>query len=537
MLSVNAQDNLPEKEENSMYKKILVINMLHIGDLLLATPALRTLRTNFPDAHIVLLADAKIDGLVKFNRNIDELISVDKKGYHNKLSNYLKLILEVRRRKFDLVINLHPNERASALAAFSGAKIIIGYSSPVFGVFFDKVVNNKNFDRKLKNRCDIPHQATEHLDMLQEILSLSRIDDNGLEMWLDEATLRKAEKMWFADFGKQYFKVIGFNTGASWPTKRWTPAGFAQVADRLLEQGFGIAFFGGPMDKDNVEEILGLMAHGNHPRIAVFTGKVNLLELAALIRKCVVFLTNDSGPMHVAVTQKAAVVALFGSSNEVGFRPYDESAVVLTAPDVDCRSCGQHHCDHHSCMTKITPETVLEMVLQLAGDNTAKLRPAVFFDRDGVLNVDKGYVFRKEDFEWMPGAIETVKHFHDKGYYVFVVTNQSGVARGYYSEADVKALHVWVNEELARQDAHIDAFYYCPHHPAYGNSHYRQFCACRKPEPGLIQQALAEWPVDKERSLLFGDKDSDIAAAEMASIKGYLVPKKRLADLINRREG
>lgn len=505
-----------------MYKSILVINMLHIGDLLLASPVLRTLRANYPDAHIALLADAKIDGLVRFNRHIDELIVVDKKGYHNKLSNYLKLIAEIRRRKFDLVINLHPNERASTLAAFSGGTKIVGYSSPGFGIFFDHLLNNRNFDRELKNRPDIPHQAKEHLDMLEKVLGIRHIDDNGLEMWLDEVTLQKAEEMWFTAFGRQPYSVIGFNTGASWPTKRWTTAGFAAVADRLLELGNGIAFFGGPMDVDNVREILGLMRHGSHPRIAVFTGRTNLLELAALIRKCVVFLTNDSGPMHVAVAQKTRVVAIFGSSNEVGFAPYDETAVVLTAADMACRPCGEHHCDHHSCMTAIKPETVLEPVVRLAGESPSVPQPAVFFDRDGVLNVDKEYVYRKEDYVWMPGAIEAVKHFNDNGYHVFVVTNQSGVARGYYTEEAVRELHRWMNGELARHGAHIDAFYYCPHHPDHGDDAYRQLCACRKPEPGLILQALAEWNVDKEKSLLIGDKESDVAAAEAAGVQGHL---------------
>jgi len=504
-----------------MYKNILVINMLHIGDLLLATPVLTTLRANYPQAHIALLADAKIDGLVKYNKNIDELISVDKKGYHNKLSNYLKLILAIRRRKFDLVINLHANERASALAAFSAGKRIIGYSSPGFGIFFDDLLNNKNFDHKLKNDPEIPHQAKEHLELLETVLGIPPVD-HGLEMWQDQATEEKAAARWFSAFGQQPFKVVGFNTGASWPTKRWTPAGFAAVGDKLLEEGYGLAFFGGTMDIDNVNQILGLMKHGQHSRIAVFTGKLDLLELGALIKKCAVFLTNDSGPMHVAVAQKAAVVAIFGSSNEVGFGPYAKAAVVLTAPGVACRPCGQHNCDHHSCMKNIKPETVSDAVITAAGASVLEPRPAVFFDRDGVLNVDREYVYREQDFEWNSGAIETVKYFNDKGYYTFVVTNQSGVARGFYQESDIKALHQWINEELARHGAHIDAFYYCPHHPEAGNATYRKACACRKPQPGLIFQAMQEWPVEIANSLLIGDNKRDVAAAEAAGVKGFL---------------
>lgn len=349
-----------------MYQNILVINLLHIGDLLLATPVLRALRAEFPQAHITLLADAKIDAVVKYNRHIDELISVDKKGYHNKLGNYLRLIADIRGRKFDLVVNLHPNERASAIAAFSGAKKIVGYSSRGFGLLFDLVVTNQNFDRNLKNSPDISHQVEQHLALLEKALGICRHDHQGLDMWLDDATLQRADALWATAFGQEQLAVIGFNTGASWPTKRWTTAGFAAVADKLLDLGYGVAFFGGPMDTDNVEEIVNQMEHPNHPHIAVFTGRVSLLELAGLIRKCTALLTNDSGPMHVAIAQKTPVIAIFGPSNEVGFGPYDKQAITLTAATVTCRPCGQHSCDHLSCMTQIEPDIVLSQVLRLA---------------------------------------------------------------------------------------------------------------------------------------------------------------------------
>ena len=130
-----------------MYKNILVINLMHIGDLLLVTPVLRTLRANYPDARISLLADKKLRDLVRGNQHIDELVEIDKKGYHNNLLHYIKFIREIRQRKFDLVINLHANERASFIAAFSGAKKIVGYATPVAGWFFNKVMTNKKISK------------------------------------------------------------------------------------------------------------------------------------------------------------------------------------------------------------------------------------------------------------------------------------------------------------------------------------------------------------------------------------------------------
>ena len=160
------------------------------------------------------------------------------------------------------------------------------------------------------------------------------------------------------------------------------------------------------------------------------------------------------------------------------------------------------------------------------------LRPAVFFDRDGVLNVDVNYLYKIEDFCWMPGAKEAIKYYNDQGYLVFVVTNQSGVARGYYSEADVHNLHKWMQKELAEAGARIDAFYHCPHHVQGSVAEYRLDCGCRKPAPGLILQAMEEWPVDKKKSFLIGDKPSDVEAAQTAGIKGYLFPGGNLYDFV-----
>ncbi|MGE0626195.1 MAG: HAD-IIIA family hydrolase [Hyphomicrobiaceae bacterium] len=161
--------------------------------------------------------------------------------------------------------------------------------------------------------------------------------------------------------------------------------------------------------------------------------------------------------------------------------------------------------------------------LERAGaDFGSRRRPAVFFDRDGVLNEDKGYVYRREDFAWIDGAAEAVKLCNDLGYYTFVVTNQAGVARGFYSEEDVRRLHAWMNAELARHGAHIDAFQYCPFHEAGVVDAYRRASDRRKPAPGMLLDCVADWPVDTSRSLMVGDKTIDMDAAAAAGITGHL---------------
>ena len=147
-------------------------------------------------------------------------------------------------------------------------------------------------------------------------------------------------------------------------------------------------------------------------------------------------------------------------------------------------------------------------------------RPAVFFDRDGVLNHDAGYVHTPEAFAWTDEAVEAVRQVNDAGWLAFVVTNQSGIARGYYGPEDVTRLHQWMQHELGRHGAHIDAYYYCPHHPEARVEAYRHpDPPDRKPNPGMILRALGEWPVDLPRSIMVGDKASDLEAARRAGLR------------------
>ncbi|WP_035726571.1 D-glycero-alpha-D-manno-heptose-1,7-bisphosphate 7-phosphatase [Bradyrhizobium murdochi] len=159
-------------------------------------------------------------------------------------------------------------------------------------------------------------------------------------------------------------------------------------------------------------------------------------------------------------------------------------------------------------------------------------RPAIFFDRDGVLNEDHGYVFEISQLKWIEGAREAVKVANGAGYFVFVITNQSGVARGLYEETHVEALHKWMENDLAKIGAHIDAFEYCPYHPEAAIERYRRVSPRRKPAPGMIQDLMERFPVDVSRSILIGDKPTDLEAAQAAGIKGYLFPGHNLAQFL-----
>jgi len=162
-------------------------------------------------------------------------------------------------------------------------------------------------------------------------------------------------------------------------------------------------------------------------------------------------------------------------------------------------------------------------------------RPAIFFDRDGVLNHNDGYVSTTERFRWIDGAKRAVRLANELGYYVFVVTNQAGVARDFYTEEDVCALHKWMAGQLREEGAAIDDWRYCPFHPDGVNKAYRSAHSWRKPEPGMLLDILDSWPVHRERSLLVGDNESDCAAARAAGIAPVLFGGGNLYDFIATR--
>ena len=146
------------------------------------------------------------------------------------------------------------------------------------------------------------------------------------------------------------------------------------------------------------------------------------------------------------------------------------------------------------------------------------LRPAAFLDRDGVINLDRGYVFRAADFEFVPGVFEAAAALQRLGFALVVITNQSGIGRGLYSEIDFLALTRWMRGRFEEHSVHIDGVFYCPHHPTDALGHYRRECDCRKPAAGLLLRAARELDLDLARSAMFGDRASDLQAAAAAGI-------------------
>lgn len=147
----------------------------------------------------------------------------------------------------------------------------------------------------------------------------------------------------------------------------------------------------------------------------------------------------------------------------------------------------------------------------------------VFLDRDGTINEEVNYLYRPEDLKLLKGVAEAIRMLNEAGFQVIVITNQAGVGRGYYTESDVETLHQFLNSQLKKEGAHIDAFYYCPHHPEHGIGIYKVKCQCRKPETGMFLMAEKDFSVDKGHSYMVGDKLIDAEAGRNYGVTTVLV--------------
>ena len=164
------------------------------------------------------------------------------------------------------------------------------------------------------------------------------------------------------------------------------------------------------------------------------------------------------------------------------------------------------------------------IIVQFVFERINKVNKAIFLDRDGTLNVDHGYVHQIDDFQFIEGSIEALQELKNMGYLLVLVTNQSGIARGYFSEDQFLSLTEWMDWSLADRGVDLDGIYYCPHHPE-GQGEFKQDCDCRKPKAGMLLQAIKELNIDPERSFMVGDKIEDLQAGFAAKVRSKVLVK------------
>jgi len=518
--------------DRNKIQKILVRGPNWIGDAVMCTPALAALRSRFPHAQITLLVNPTIAELLRENTDLDQLWVYDKAGRHSGLVGRFNLSQEIARESFDLAVLFQNAFEAALLVKMARIPIRCGY--PTDGRGFLLTVH-----------ASLPLGSCHQVDYYLHLLRPLGINDGPRNLHLkmtpqeDEAARQYLEGQGIRDTET----VVGINPGATYgAAKRWSTERYARLADRLVEsQNAKVLIFGGPGEERLGQAISAQMKN----KAWVLGGRLTVRELMATIRHCDLLITNDSGPMHIAAAFGVPLVAIFGPTDPRTTSPLGDQSMLLRKP-VECSPCLLRECPiDHRCMIRITVEEVFEAAeRQLKnhrkkfetwglnhgeGDTDHTLRDiAVFLDRDGTINEDVGYLDSPERLKLLPDAAEAIRQLNEHGLQAVVLTNQSGVARGYYSEETLKAIHHHLEQLLTEQGAELDGIYYCTHHPD-------DVCDCRKPSLGMVQAACRELSIDLSRSYVIGDKITDLQLARNAGAKGILVltgyGKKQIAGL------
>ena len=328
-------------------KRILLIDLLYMGDLIFATPFFRQLRKNYPESEIDIIVNANFYDLIEDNPYFDKVIAYDKNWSIKESYNFAK---EINKENYDLGINIHGNWRTILLMYLISPAYNIGYGGDGKSLFLDKTI---------ETTADL-HMVEVYLQFLEK-MGLKRFADDKIELKVDEIAEKNMEKFLVEKYNQKKMKkdksLVALNTGGTWPTKRWPKKKYAKLADEIKNQGEQVIFIGGPSDKKRVKDIISMMENN---RVINAAGKTSLKELAALVKICDLVISNDSGPAHVAAAVGTKTITIFGPSDEKKYSPYGEIHEIIKT-EIDCRPCGEHECPlgHHNCMEKIEVEEVM----------------------------------------------------------------------------------------------------------------------------------------------------------------------------------
>jgi len=336
--------------KSSYPHKILLRSTNWIGDAIMTTPAIRTIRQNFPEAEISILVHPWVADVFKKSPHIDRVIPYYKKTTHHGLAGMYRLSQELKKENFDLAILLQNAFEAALITYMAGIPLRAGYSRDCRGLLLTHAIALK------KNRKTI-HQVHYYQGLLADL---------GLKIGSDELFLEVGEKEKEQAVkllgNKHPGPIIGLNPGAAYgPAKRWPAEKYAELAAKLIKElNAQILVFGTKADN----QAAALIA-GSSNNVLDFTGKTSLAEAIALIDSCAAFVTNDSGLMHVAAALKTPLVAIFGSTNHLTTSPFSKKSVIVRKP-LPCSPCMQTHCkSDFACMENITSEEVMAEVIKL----------------------------------------------------------------------------------------------------------------------------------------------------------------------------
>ncbi|WHZ15606.1 MAG: Lipopolysaccharide core heptosyltransferase III [Nitrospira sp.] len=338
---------------------ILVIKLRHIGDVLLSTPVLRALREAYPDARLTLLLNRGTEGVLTHNPDVNEVLCVEKGAWDAQL----RFVQMLRRRAFDCVIDLTDGDRSAVISLATGAPVRVGFNAEHRwrGLLYSAVAKPRPTDRHRVD-YDLCALRTLGLDPKPGIpaVHVSQAEEQMVEAWLQENGLLPSEASPL---------LILLQPGARYSLKVWPHERFAQLADRLADKFSCRILLGGDQREREIAE---LVARNTRCAPKVAAGKFSLLQFAALVKRCALFVGNDGGAMHIAAAMGTPVVALFGPTYPQRWGPRGGPAQVIYK-GLDCRACYHPTClrGDDSCMQQITVDEVFDACVR-----SLKGRPA-----------------------------------------------------------------------------------------------------------------------------------------------------------------
>jgi lipopolysaccharide heptosyltransferase II len=341
-----------------MSKRILIVRLDRIGDVLISTPVIKNLRDAYPDSYIAFMVAPYAREIVEGNPYLNDVVIYDKKGNEKDLPGNLKFIWYLRRKKFDIAVILHPTERAHIVTFLAGIPERVGYNKKLGFLLTKKIPHVKQYGLK--------HEAEYSQDVLRYIGVEPK--DRTLYIPLDRTSERKIDSMFSeAGIGPKDL-CIAINPGASCASKRWPAARFAKVADGLIKKyGAKIVIIAGVEDKIFAEETAGLMSSA----CLNLAGRTGIGDLASVLKRVKLFISNDSGPVHIACAVGTPVVSIFGRSDR-GLSPErwgpSGTCDITLHKYVGCDICLAHNCQKgFKCLEAITVEGVLEAADKILG--------------------------------------------------------------------------------------------------------------------------------------------------------------------------
>lgn len=491
---------------NNSCKSLLVRGVNWIGDSVMTLPAIRAIKRSLPESNISLLVKPWVSPIFEKNPFLDEILLYENK--HQGFFGKIRIANMLHRKRFLCAILFQNAFDAALLAFLSGIKERIGYDRDARGFLLTKKIPLPEYYKQ-------KHQIFYYLNLLENIGIKTDLAYPYIYLLLEE---RLAARQTLINLRKP---ILGVNPGATYGSaKRWFPERFAEIINWFIsETGGSIIIFGSKNETNIADDIYKkILPAFRSPEIALnLAGNTSLRELITLISECDVFVTNDSGPMHIAYAVRTPMVAIFGSTDPAltGPPPYAfmNNNIVIKS-ELSCSPCFKRECDKNdlNCMYAITSDDVYFAIKKLL-----PFRSAVFFDRDGTLNMDLGYINRHEDFKVFDDISSLLK-LKEKGFKIIGISNQSGIGRGIVNESFVKEINRIFIEKYG-----FDNFYHCPHIP-------EEHCACRKPEPEMLFLSRAEYKIDLKKSYVVGDKDSDMLLAKAVGAKAILVQTGKLRE-------